>query len=188
MKVARLPCSHGGLLLCKRDKNGVMGKQQNEASRFAHLQYEVLHTFEISINEYWFLDMVYQLSRSGWCYKSLESIARDMRLTKNGVVKLRDRMITRKLVEKDRKGRLKTSVTYNLVYRVNPTTYNSVQNRTTKYNAGVQLSGTKNNNRYTENRVLSDFSENKGIEQRGEGFARAKAMRDKLSKGFSFGS
>lgn len=121
-------------------------KQQNEAAKFAHLQYEVLHQLEISINEYWFLDMVYQLSRNGMCYKSLESIARDMRLTKNGVVKLRDRLIGRKLVIKDRKGRLKTSVTYNSVYRVPSQTYNSVQNRTTKYNAAVQLSGTKINN------------------------------------------
>lgn len=110
-------------------------KTQNEANKFAHLQYEVLHQLEISINEYWFLDMVYQLSRNGSCYKSLESTAKDMRITKNGVVKLRDRLIKRGLVLKDRKGRLNTSVTYN-----------SVQNRTTKYNAAIQLSGTKNNN------------------------------------------
>lgn len=121
-------------------------KQQNEISKFAHLQYEVLHQLEISINEYWFLDMVYQLSRNGKCYKSLESIAKDMRLTKNGVVKLRDRLIERKFIIKDRKGRMTTSVLYNSVYRVDKNVYNSVQNRTTKYNAGVQLSGTKNNN------------------------------------------
>jgi hypothetical protein len=121
-------------------------KNQNEAAKFAHLQYEVLHRLKISINEYWFLDMIYQLSRSGWCYKSLESIAKDMRLTKNGVIKLRDRLIARELVIKDRKGRLNTSVMYNSVYRADQKTYNSVQNRTTKYTGNVQLSGTKNNN------------------------------------------
>lgn len=129
-------------------------KNQNEAAKFAHLQYHVLHQLEISINEYWFLDMVYQLSRGGSCYKSLESIARDMRITKNGVVKLRDRLILRGFVEKDRKGRLNTSVMYNSVYRVDSQTYNSVQNRTTKYTSAVQLSGTKNN---IENNIERDF-------------------------------
>lgn len=49
------------------------------------------------------------------------------------------------MIEKDRKGRLNTSVMYNSVYRVDQKTYNSVQNRTTKYNGAVQLSGTKIN-------------------------------------------
>jgi|ERR1035437_6502484 predicted transcriptional regulator len=151
-------------------------KQQTEATKFAHLQYEVLHTLEISINEYWFLDMVYQLSRSGWCYKSLESIANDMRLTKNGVVKLRDRLIERGLINKDRRGRLNTSVTYNSVYRVNPTTYNSVQNRTTKYNATVQLSGTKINN---ETNI--DKSEVKESEESNNGYLNALTARNALN-------
>lgn len=122
----------------------------------------MLHELEISINEYWFLDMVYQLSRNGKCYKSLDSIAKDMRLTKNGVVKLRDRLISRGFIIKDRKGRMNTSVMYNSVYRVDKTMYNSVQNRTTKYNAGVQLSGTKNNNRITKNNK-GKFSKNKEL-------------------------
>lgn len=143
-------------------------KQQNEAAKFAHLQYEVLHKLEISINEYWFLDMVYQLSRSGMCYKSLESIAKDMRLTKNGVVKLRDRLILRELIIKDRKGRLKTSVMYNSVYRADSKTYNSVQNRTTKYNGAVQLSGTKINNEINK--------------ELGKGYEKAKAARIALNK------
>jgi hypothetical protein len=122
-------------------------KQQNEAALYAHLQYKVLHQLEITIPEYWFLDMVYQLCRDGWCYKSLESIAKDMRMTKNGVVKMRDRMIARGFITKDRKGRLKSSVTYNSVYRTDSATYNSVQNRTTQYTSAVPLSGTKNNNK-----------------------------------------
>jgi len=134
-------------------------KNQNETSKFAHLQYEVLHRLEISINEYWFLDMIYQLSRGGWCYKSLESIAKDMRITKNGVVKLRDRLISRDLVIKDRKGRLKTSVMYNSVYLADSVTYNSVQNRTTKYNAAVQLSGTKNNNENNKEKRIKNNKE-----------------------------
>jgi len=118
-------------------------------NKYAHLEYEVLHKLEISINEYWLLDMVYQLSRDGWCYKSLVNIAQDMRITKNGVVKMRDRLVARKLLIKNKKGHLKTGVAYNSVYRLGKNTYNSVTNRTTKYNDSVQLSGTKNNNRIT---------------------------------------
>lgn len=117
--------------------------------KFAQLQYHVLHDFKLSIAEYFLLDMVYYLSRDRWCNKSLESIAYDMRLTKNGVVKMRDRLIHRKLLLKDLKGRLRTSVLYNSVYLEEPNSYNSVTRRTTEYNAAVQLSGTKNNNRIT---------------------------------------
>jgi hypothetical protein len=118
-------------------------------NKYAHLEYEVLHKLQISINEYWLLDMVYQLSRDGWCYKSLSNIATDMRLTKNGVIKMRDRLISRGLLKKNMKGNLKTEVAYNSVYRLDKESYNSVTNRTTKYTASVQLSGTKNNNRIT---------------------------------------
>ena len=72
-----------------------------------------------------------------------------MRITKNGVVKMRDRLVARKLLIKNKKGHLKTGVAYNSVYRLGKNTYNSVTNRTTKYNDSVQLSGTKNNNRIT---------------------------------------
>lgn len=126
-------------------------------NKYAHLEYETLHKLEISINEYWLLDMVYQLSRDGWCYKSLSSIAQDMRLTKNGVVKMRDRLIDRGLLKKNKKGHLKTDVSYNSVYRLDKEAYNSVTNRTTKYNDAVQLSGTKNNNK-TNNRNRKNVS------------------------------
>jgi hypothetical protein len=136
--------------------------KQQTVNKYAHLQYEVLHKLEISINEYWFLDMVYQLSRDGWCYKSLENIALDMRLTKNGIVKLRDRLIDRGLITKGRKGRIKTSVMYNSVYLVDKESYNSVTNRTTKYNAAVQLSGTKNNNRITIEKEINKEKDFRG--------------------------
>lgn len=126
-------------------------------NKYAHLEYETLHRLEISINEYWLLDMVYQLSRDGWCYKSLSSIAADMRLTKNGVVKMRDRLIERDLLKKNRKGHLKTGVAYNSVYRLPEKSYNLVTNRTTKYNDSVQLSGTKNNNKNNNRNSKKDF-------------------------------
>lgn len=119
--------------------------KQTETPKFAHLQYEVLKKFKMSPAEYWYLDMVYYLSREGWCYKSLEHIAQDMNMTKNGIVKLRDRLIDKGLVIKSRKGYVKSSVMYNKVYLNDKSSYYLVTNRTTKYNDAVQLSSTKNN-------------------------------------------
>lgn len=121
-------------------------KYQPETPRFAHLQYAVLKQFKLSPAEYWYLDMIYYLSREGWCYKSLEHIAEDMNMTKNGIVKLRDRLIDKDLLIKNRKGYVKSSVMYNKVYLTESQPSNLVTNRTTKYNAAVQLSGTKTNN------------------------------------------
>jgi DNA-binding MarR family transcriptional regulator len=130
-------------------------KTQNETPRFAHLQYAVLKQFKMSPAEYWYLDMIYYLSRDGWCYKSLENIASDMNMTKNGVVKLRDRLIDKGLVIKNRKGQVKSSVMYNKVYLTDSQAYNLVTNRTTKYNGAVQLSGTKNNNENNKEKVFN---------------------------------
>lgn len=120
-------------------------KQQLETPKFAHLQYQVLIDLKLTVAEYWYLDMIYYLSREGWCYKSLENIASDMNMTKNGIVKLRNRLLDKKLIIKNRKGYVKSSVLYNKVYLTESKPYNLVTNRTTKYNASVQLSGTKNN-------------------------------------------
>lgn len=145
-------------------------KQQTN-NRFAHLEYEVMHRLEVSIPEYWYLDMVYQLSRDGWCWKSLDNIAVDMRMTKNGVMKMRDRLIDRGFIVKGVKGKVKTSVKYNSVYRLDKSTYNSVTNRTTEYTSNGQLSIPKNNK---EN--------NKEL---GEGYKKAKEIRNKLARRFS---
>lgn len=143
-------------------------------NKYAHLEYRVLHELKISIAEYWYLDMVYQLSdhSKGWCYKSLENIAIDMRITKNGVIKMRDRLIDRGFIKKNTKGYTKTSVTYNLVYRLDQNTYHSVTQRTTEYTAAVPLSGTKNNNE-----INKDYRNEKN---RGSGYSKAKEIRDTI--------
>ncbi len=131
-----------------------MNKSQT-VNKYAHLEYETLHRLDISINEYWLLDMIYHLSRDGWCYKSLSAIAFDMKLHKNGVIKMRDRLIKRGLLKKNMKGHLKTEVAYHSVYRLEKEPYHSVTNRTTKCNDTVPLSSTKNNNENNK-----DYSEN----------------------------
>lgn len=132
-------------------------KQQEVVPLYAHLQYDVLHKLEITISEYWYLDMIYQLSRDKWCYKSLDNIANDMRMTKNGVVKMRDRLTGRGFIVKGRAGKVRTSGKYNSVYFSASTKYNSVTNRTTEYTSGVQLSCTKINNKI--NKEISEAGE-----------------------------
>ena len=144
-----------------------MGKSQT-VNKYAHLEYRVLHELDISINEYWLLDMVYQLSRDGWCYKSLNSIANDMRLHKNGVVKMRDRLIKRKLLKKNIKGHLKTEVAYNSVHQLDKQAYNSVPKSVNSVHRGGELSATKNNNE-----INKDYKEDLSI---------AEATKDRIAQ------
>ena len=89
---------------------------KHETPKFAHLQYSVLHELDISIAEYWYLDMIYQLSRQGWCNKRLDNIAEDMRVTRRGVIVMRDRLIERGLIIKGVANRVKTTEKVNKVY------------------------------------------------------------------------
>lgn len=137
-------------------------KQQNESPKYATLLYEVRKKLDISIAEYFYLDMVYHLSHDGWCYKSLENIGDDMGLSRIGVVKLRDRLIKKGLIKKNIKGHVKTGEAYNLVIRVDDSAYNKVTKPYNKVYPSVKQSIPKNNNRITiENR---DFEKenNKG--------------------------
>jgi hypothetical protein len=132
-------------------------KNKNESPLYATLLYEVRRKLDISIQEYFYLDMVYHLSHDGWCYKSLESIARDMGTTKRGVMKMRDRLIERKLLEKNIKGHVKTTVMYNSVLRSDNKSVNKVPLSVNKVHPSGELSSTKNNNRITKNKSLSEM-------------------------------
>ena len=130
-------------------------KQQNESPLYATLLYSVRKELDISIAEYFYLDMVYHLSHDGWCYKSLESIARDMGISKRGVMKMRDRLIHKKLLKKNIKGYVKTDVAYNLVHRTPNNAVNKVPLSVNKVHPSGEQSSTKNNNRITKNNKKS---------------------------------
>jgi hypothetical protein len=93
-------------------------KQQNQVPKFAHLNYQVLHDLEISINEYFLMDMIFHLSGNGryWCNKKLENIAFDMRMSKRGATGVRDRLIEKKLLLKGIGNKLRTSEKVHKVY------------------------------------------------------------------------
>lgn len=122
--------------------------------KYATLLYDVRKTLDISIAEYFYLDMVWHLSHSGWCYKSLESVAEDMGISKNGVIKMRDRLIKRGLLKKSVKGYVKTTEMYHKVVqheKNDEKLYHKVDKMYHKVVRSVPLSSTKNNNRITKN-------------------------------------
>lgn len=127
-------------------------KRRQTVNKYAHLDYEVFHKLDISIPEYWLLNMVYHLSKDGWCYKSLNSIAIDMKMSKRGVAIMRDRLIDKNLLKKNIKGHLKTDVAYNSVLHVSDEVYNSVHKSYNSVPPSVELSATKNNKRLKENK------------------------------------
>ena len=90
----------------------------NEVPRFAHLDDRVFHELDISITEYFLLDMIFHLSGNGsrYCNKKIENIAADMKLSVSGVRKLRDRLIEKKLLKKSVGNRLSTSEKVYKVY------------------------------------------------------------------------
>ncbi len=103
--------------------------KQTVVPKFAHLQYSVLHELEISINEYFLLDMIHHLSGNGryWCNKKLENIAFDMRLSKRGVTDIRNRLVKRGLLIKGTRNKLKTSVKVQKMYFVDESELQKVQ-------------------------------------------------------------
>ena len=155
------------------------GENKNSTPRYATLLYHVLKELDISINEYFYLDMVHKLSYHRWCTKSLENCANDMNISKRGVIKLRDRLISRGYLKKNIKGHLKvtelyTDVAVNKVTQPYKPSVNKVPKLVNKVHPIGELSDTKNNNRITRDKEAYK-------KENGSGYAQAKAMRQKLS-------
>lgn len=132
----------------------------NESPRYATLLYDVRKCLGVSIPEYFYLDMVYFLSRkTGWCFKSLEAIADDMGMQKSGVAYMRDRLIKKGYLERNKKGDVRTTDRYEEIAIINRGSVHSVNKPAEKRSLSEHgrslseqersLSGTKNNNRNT---------------------------------------
>lgn len=126
--------------------------------KYAHLEYQVLHDLDISISEYFLLDMIYRLSRMGWCNKKLENIAYDMKITKLGVTKMRNRLIDRGYLQKGIGNRLRTSEKVNKVYLLdedelgkNKLSYEKVNKVYPKSKQSIAKTPVENNKRITKN-------------------------------------
>lgn len=145
----------------------------DRVSKFAYLQYDVLHELEISIPEYWYLDMVFQLSRFGWCNKKLDNVAEDMRMSKRGVMKLRDRLIEKELLLKGVGNRVRTSEKVNKVY-FSDKVYKKSEQSSKKVNKvhskseqSIAKTSVENNKRLTKSRLNSLLDRYKTPDQMG---------------------
>ena len=132
--------------------------------RFAHLEYRVLHELNISIAEYFLLDMIYHISGNGTRYaqKKLENIAFDMNISKRGVIIMRDRLIEKGLLLKGSGNKLRTSEKMHKVHFIEeselqkvhkvPKKVHKVQLKSAHY---VSKTPVENNSRLTENNSRS---------------------------------
>lgn len=105
---------------------------------------------DITWIEYVYLDMVYHLSKDGWCYKSLDNCGLDLGIDRSNVYRMRQRLIKKGLIKKNLKGHVKTTVLYANCIRVDD---KAVAKRTEPYakrNYSVVKTHTKNNNRITK--------------------------------------
>lgn len=154
-------------------------KNQNETPLYATLLYDVLKKLDVSIAEYFYLDMVHKLSYDKWCYKSLDNCANDINISKRGLIKMRDRLITRGLLKKNIRGHLKvteqyTDIAVNKVHQTPNMLVNKVPKSVNKVHRSGEQSATKNNNRITKN-IKNDF--------RGTESPAKERLRNYLSKG-----
>lgn len=117
----------------------------NETPKYATLLYDVLEVLDVSISEYFYLDMVHKLSYNRWCIKSIEHCASDMRISKRGLIKMRDRLTKRGLIKKNIKGHVKVTDDYIKI------AVNKVPKSVNKVHSTGELSAHKNYNRITKN-------------------------------------
>lgn len=79
--------------------------------RYTFIQHGIRERYKISANEYIIMDSVYKLSRhTGRCESSREYLAKFLGITKQGVIKLIDRLEEKGILEKDEEGKLKVSI------------------------------------------------------------------------------
>lgn len=127
---------------------------------YTHLRYSVRKKLGVSISEYFYLDMVHQLSHNRWCVKSVENAAQDMGITARGLRKMRTRLIVLGFLERNIKGHLKTTNAYfALVVDNSSRGVNKVPRGVNKVPPGGEQSSYKNNNRTTENLGISASEE-----------------------------
>lgn len=145
-------------------------KRTTLTPKYAHLEYVNLYRLQISVAEYFLLDMIHHLSREGWCNKKLDDIASDMRMTRRGVIAMRDRLVDKCLLVKGVGNRLRTSEKVNNLYFLNEDDRKSAKSsaKSELFSAKSAKSFPKNNNRIT-----IDYGNNKN-----SGYEKAKSIAE----------
>lgn len=145
-------------------------KQQLETPLYATLLYDVRKQLDITWIEYVYLDMVYHLSKDGYCYKSLDNCGADLGLDRSNVFRMRKRLLDKGLIKKNIKGHVKTTVIYAKRIRSDDKSYAKRTNPYAKRDSAVVKTHTKNNNRITLDNKM------------GKGYEIAQAARAALIK------
>lgn len=90
---------------------------------YTNIQHEFRKNNELSCNEYVLLDMIYFLQTSplskiqGWCYMKRDTMADEIGISKQGILKMIDRLIISNFIERDEETKyLRTTRKWNLVY------------------------------------------------------------------------
>lgn len=100
---------------------------------YTNIQHVFRKTNGLSCNEYVLCDMIYFLSTSpqntagGWCYSKRETLAEDLGITKQGVLKMIEKLIEKGFIIKhDVTKFLRTTERWNMVYFENVPSVNKV--------------------------------------------------------------
>lgn len=168
---------------------------KEQSPLYATLFYDAREKLNISIAEYFYLDMIHKLSYNRWCIKSLENCAYDMGISKRGLMKMRDRLIDRGYLQKNDSGGLKVTQTYIevAVNKVHPVdnfragAVNKVPNAVNLVHSIGELSSPKNNNRIKEN--IKRIEKKEPVDKSssiGYVLAKARASWIKQKPGISF--
>lgn len=118
----------------------------NQTPRYCTMYYDARKALDVSIAEYFYLDMVHKLSYNRWCIKSVQNCADDMGISKRGLLKIRDRLVEQGYLKKNIKGHTKVTDEYINI------AVNKVHKSVNKVHPTGEQSAHKNNKRYTENR------------------------------------
>lgn len=142
--------------------------QNNVRPRYCTVLYDLMQRLQVSIVEYVYLDMVFQLSRRGYCFKSLQSIADDLGMSKAGMHDVKRRMLAAGWIEENRQKHVRTTADYDKL-QLDLWTFvrNSYDERSisTTRRSNIErnrsISVPKNNNRITiENKQIQKFNSN----------------------------
>lgn len=148
--------------------------------KYAVLHYDVQKKLNISWTEYIYLDMIYHLSYDGWCIKSLENCAKDLGVTKRGLIKIKNRLQERGLIRKNPHGHLKVTRQYvdvavNSVHRTPNMVVNKVPKPVNSVHSVGELSSPKNNNRNTLDLEISKKNQKGPVSKNDPGYMSARA-------------
>lgn len=166
-----------------------MDNQQSASPLYATLLYEVRKQLDVSIAEYFYLDMVYHLSYQRWCNKSVENSAADMGIKKRGLLYMRDRLIEAGLLEKNKQGFLRVTQKYIevAVQKVHQSNYEhqksvqKVHSSVQKVHPGGAKSAPKNNKRITEIKEINKENSETPLSN-ASGYLKAKEIAEHLRR------